>query len=456
MSSPRHPRQPPAWWIGAAALSSAAVVALGSSLVTARQQPTFRSSVDLIAVEVQVIDDQGFPIEPLASDNFEVSINGNRRQVVSADYVRSAKRDGSALDSTRPNPPMGTPVASNRWPTRVMTEPPAADGPPGRIYILAFDVGSLTTSDSRTAVASALAFMDRLQPTDRVGLYTFPVGSRIEPTTEHLQVRRLVSNVVGAPTHPQTQFNLTASEIVDINAEASRASSVGVGRGSSAPINVSDDGDTLRKVQIRECGGADARCAESIEAEARSLAFFLEGRATEGLNGLRALITLLRTYQGRKTVVMFSSGIASSDRPGGRPDLGDLAKVLGQDAAATNTTIYTVHIDSTQFRMMSAETGKGDQSPGTRSRDNALLGRALEEFSGASGGALMRVIVGSGEYALDRVLRETSSHYLLSVQPEESDRDGRVKQLRVKVNHPDATVRSRQWVVIPKRPAGGA
>jgi hypothetical protein len=177
----------------------------------------------------------------------------------------------------------------------------------------------------------------------------------------------------------------------------------------------------------------------------------MEGRATEGLNGLRSLIKLLSTEPGRKTVVMFSAGIPVTDRPGGRPEVGDLAKLLGQDAAATNTTIYTLHIDTGPTRQMAAESRKTDRPPLSRARDNAVTSRLLEEFSGASGGALMRVVMGGGEFALDRVLRETSSHYLLGVEPADADRDGKVRDLRVKVDQKGVTVRSRIWVVVPKR-----
>ena len=79
-----------------------------------------------------------------------------------------------------------------------------------------------------------------------------------------------------------------------------------------------------------------------------------------------------------------------------------------------------------------------------------MLGRLLDIFSGASGGTMMRVLVGSGEGALDRVLLETSSHYLLGVEPTDADR-GRLRELRVKVtNTPNVTVRSRLWVAVPK------
>jgi hypothetical protein len=140
----------------------------------------------------------------------------------------------------------------------------------------------------------------------------------------------------------------------------------------------------------------------------------------------------------------------TSDRAGGRPDVGDLPRVLGQDAAAMNTTIYTLYVDSTELRAMAAETRRLVGSPGTRSRDRAVGSRIMEEFTGASGGAFMPILTGSGEYALGRVLRETSSHYLLGVEPDAADRDGRLRPLRVKVDHDDATIRSRSWVVVPK------
>ena len=61
---------------------------------------------------------------------------------------------------------------------------------------------------------------------------------------------------------------------------------------------------------------------------------------------------------------------------------------------------------------------------------------------------------GAGEYALSRVLRETSSYYLLGVEPQASDRDGSLRKLSVKVRRPGVTVRSREWVTVPAVQAG--
>ena len=51
------------------------------------------------------------------------------------------------------------------------------------------------------------------------------------------------------------------------------------------------------------------------------------------------------------------------------------------------------------------------------------------------------------------MLRETSSHYLLGVEPDDADRDGKLRELRVRVGQRGVTVRSRSWVVVPVRAA---
>jgi hypothetical protein len=55
--------------------------------------------------------------------------------------------------------------------------------------------------------------------------------------------------------------------------------------------------------------------------------------------------------------------------------------------------------------------------------------------------------------AFDSLLRETSSYYLLGVEPHESDRDGRPRELRVRTNimDRDVSVRARSWVTVAAR-----
>lgn len=450
MDSPTFLRT--ALWAMAACVAGAglAPTVVGQQSGAAQEPPVFRSGVDLFAVDVQVVEDDGTPVESLGPADFEVSIGGRRRRVVSADFVRSTQTDGSPLDDAAL--PTGGVAAG--------ATPGAVRDAAGRIYVLAFDAAGMTISDSRAMARSATSFINRLLPTDQVGVVVFPVGNQLAPSTDHVAARQHVNAVVGGRANSEgfdSRFNLSSSEVIDINAEAVRAMPspfVTQGRGGSGPLGLEDltllggESDTIRNVQMRECRATDVRCGDEIRAEALAAALTMEARAVESLHGIQRLIDLLSSYEGRKTVVMFSSGMPTSDRPGGRPHLGSLPAALGKAAAANNTTIYTLHVDSSHIRAMGAGTGRAMGSPGTRSRDFAVEGRVLEEFSAASGGALLRVPTGWGETALERVLRETSSRYVLGVEPQASDRDGRVREMRVRVRERGLTVRGRTWVVI--------
>jgi hypothetical protein len=70
--------------------------------------------------------------------------------------------------------------------------------------------------------------------------------------------------------------------------------------------------------------------------------------------------------------------------------------------------------------------------------------------AGAAGGAVFRVQAGNGDSAFERVLRENSAHYLLSVEVIPADRDGAAHAIRVRVNKRGTTVRSRATVIVPR------
>lgn len=181
-------------------------------------------------------------------------------------------------------------------------------------------------------------------------------------------------------------------------------------------------------------------------ADAEQLAQQMEMDAARSLSGLSTLLRLLREYSGRKTVIVVSGGMPSSDRPGGRPDVGDNATVLGEHAARANAVVYALHIDrALRDRMGAQASGVAQEVSTARERD--IQSKLLAEFADPSGGALLTSFADDGEVAWDRVLLETSGYYLLGVEPQGIDRDGRVHQLLVRVAN-GVTVRSRRWVVV--------
>jgi hypothetical protein len=63
--------------------------------------------------------------------------------------------------------------------------------------------------------------------------------------------------------------------------------------------------------------------------------------------------------------------------------------------------------------------------------DRITLTSGLEQLAGRAGGALFSIEAGTPEYALNRVLLETGSYYVLGVEPTDLDRDGKEHYIRV-------------------------
>ena len=85
-------------------------------------------------------------------------------------------------------------------------------------------------------------------------------------------------------------------------------------------------------------------------------------------------------------------------------------------------------------------------------REQTTTAGGLDRLAGVAGGTLLRVEPGGEDRAFDRVLRETSAYCLLSVEPEDRERDGRPHYISVRVRVHGADVRSRRTVIIPATP----
>ena len=129
---------------------------------TPAQGPTFRTGVDVIAVDVAVVDGKGVPVENLLPPDFIVKIDGQPRRVVSAEHVKidveAARRE--AAD------PFETLYTTNLKP------------PNGRQIVIAVDQGNIRFGSARPLLATAAKFLDRLSPADRVAFVAFPGARR--------------------------------------------------------------------------------------------------------------------------------------------------------------------------------------------------------------------------------------------------------------------------------------
>ncbi len=381
------------------------------------QGPTYRSTAEVIPVDVEVVDKTGEPIAGLTPDKFEVKIDGRRHHVGSAEFIAY---DSGTSPSESPLPP-ASPGASP--PSTPRVQPAEA-----RVIILALDLESLTFQNSHDAIEAAHAFLDRLAPTDRVGLFAYPLGPKIDPTVDHGAISRAIDTVTGQRGLSSTGFfNLSPSNLVDLSA-----------RSGSVAADLTD----------RLCGH-DENCIRQLGDEALSEILSYEALSSTDTGMLQALVRGLASVPGRKILVLVSAGIPGADRPGLRPDLSDIGTEIGRAAAKADVSVYTLFLDEAWEMRTSAATAR-NPPPTDRGRDSVILSHWLDRFTDAAGGEFMRIGVGGGDSSFERILHETSAYYLLGVAPESIDRDGRPHRIKVTVNVPGATVRARAWVTVLK------
>jgi tetratricopeptide (TPR) repeat protein len=109
-------------------------------------------------------------------------------------------------------------------------------------------------------------------------------------------------------------------------------------------------------------------------------------------------------------------------------------------AAAARTTLYVLHINETGF-----DANSGRRPPSAiEARRIGVVG--LEALANAAGGSLF-TINGAGTGVFDRLQAELSGYYLVGVQPDPRDRDGRSHPIRIDVPWNGAVVRSRRQLV---------
>jgi VWFA-related protein len=440
---------------GPGAALAAAVIMLcqpASWLALRGQQPTFRSTVELIAIDVQVLDRAGRPVTTLGPESFDVTLSGQKRRV---DWAVFTRYDDAAIST-------GTPTITNPH-TQTMpgldgllAQPSPAPGfiaEFGRTFIIAIDAGSFRTLDSRVAVLAAQRFIDGLQPTDLVGVFTMPFGPSLVPTADHAAAWFTVGEVVGRKRDFRNSFEFTPAEVIDILAAADSKPAfqleAEVQRNRrQRTLPGADDQTWSDEVISKHCYGADLSCYQSVISEAATVAVGLETNALMSIAGLEDLLTLLRRSSGRKTVLLLSGGLPLSDRGQGAPSVGNALRKMGEQAAYANATVHAIYFNGDAGEAFSAESTRARVSS---IRSQSIDTRALSEFAAPSGGLLLMSQAGAAEKEVDRLLAETSTSYVLGVEPDPRDRDGRPHRIEVKVRQQGATVRSRQLIVVPRQ-----
>lgn len=369
------------------------------------QQPVFRAGVELVSIDVTALDANGRQVTDLTATDFSIEVDGDVRQVVSAEYVRS-------VDPLRT---IGAPRKVVALPDEAYFTSNAKGAPSGRLVMLLIDQGNIRTGAARAVMNSAKKFVDTLTPEDRVSVVAVPgPGELIDFTTDHDKVREALLRIVGTSDPLKGRFNLSVTEALAIYTRSNL--------------------QLAAEVIIRECAAVaptDAeRCERDVEQDAAQLAADIRERTNSSLSGMRAVMKGLGAVEGPKSVILMSEGLVFEGLGGETDELAALA-------ADARATIDILLLDVPRYDVTQS------RRPNTPREDRDLQVTGLELLAGATRGNLYRINT-TAEYAFDRISRAIDGFYLLGVEARPEDRNGKRHRISVKSSRRGVTIRSRR------------
>ena len=373
--------------------------------------PVFRSGVNLVLVDVVVRDRAGAVVRDLKADDFEVSEDGTRQQILSFAYeeVRptAAPISGAAAltaAATRRQPPdaaspaAATPTPPEPAPSHPLTSEEVAGH---RLLTLLFDTSSMEPDDVQKAVDGAMKWVDQqMTPADLVAVAA--IGSSLQVLTDFTSSKDRVREVLSAMSSAQG----TAFAAVDASTSATDAAAQTATDDSTAVDQSTQELDTFNN---------DVR-----------------------LRALRTLAEALRPIQQKKAIIYFSSGMQRS----GTDNQVELRAAVNA-ALRANVAIYPV-----DARGLQAVVPGGSARQASRGGLGAFTGSAvtsqfaqlaaqqetLTSLASDTGGTAFTDSNDFGE-AFARVERDISSYYILGFSSTNSAKDGRFRRITVRVRN---------------------
>jgi VWFA-related protein len=371
------------------------------AMLAAAQQPqppraTFKSTVDLVPVDVSVVDKSGSPVSTLTAQDFALTVDGKSRRIASAEFISIAETVDAA-------------------PARLVEYSSNAGAAGGRLIMIVVDAENIGIGRGKTAFESARRFVGTLNRADRVALVVLPgVGPQLEFTTNHALVQSQLARVAARGTDELGPRRIGLSEALALEGNERTA---------------------IRDVVARECGGDPAptlieSCMQRMQGEAASLLMSARERSRNSLIALRGLFDRMDSGNTPKTIVLISEGMLF-DR-----NLADISW-LGARASAAHIILYVLQLDASEIDASSQRVSS------SQTADRTLLKHGLDLLAAQARGEVFRTF-GDTDFAFQRLRRELSGYYLLSFEPETGDRDGTPHKIRIDVHRPNVEVRSRR------------
>ncbi len=395
-----------------------ALVLAGGGPLASQQStstPLFRSTVNLVLVDVVVRDKNGAIVTGLTRDDFQLVEDGKPQQILtfafeqiegnSAPIDRGALLAGSSGAVPRVSAPAAPAVAAS--PATPLTSEDVAGH---RLLTLLFDTSSMQPEDVQKATDEAIKWVnDKMTPADLVAVAT--IGSSLQVLSDFTSSKEQVHAVLQA----LSSADGTAYAAVDASTQAT----------DEATSNATDD-TTTTDVSAQEL--------DTFNNDVR-------------LRALKTLAEALAPIQQKKAILYFSSGMQRN----GTDNQVELRAAVNA-AVRANVAIYP--IDS---RGLQAIVPGGSARQGSRGGLGAFTGSAvagqftqlaaqqetLTTLASDTGGTAFLDSNDFGE-AFGKVTKDISSYYILGYASTNPDKDGRYRRISVRLKNRDVKIEARE------------
>jgi tetratricopeptide (TPR) repeat protein len=332
------------------------------------------------------------PVKDLRPEDFTVRIDGGTRRIASMKFI-DPSTGGTAGAPAVPGRP-AVAYSSNE------------SGAPGRLIVILVDEHSIRFGGLRAAVESIDRLLDGFGPSDRVALAALP-GPRmlVDFTSDRARIAAAIKKVPGGGPGRPLYGHISVAEAFAISRGDAIVFQAVVSRGATYRLT----------------------CPTAIQMEA-----------------VRSSPTAQSDRRVQRGPAFCSRWASSDRRAEAHHPLLKASVSRGPSrcwrlvATRRCPTSSTDRLDPSLF---DASITVGPVTDALEERRAAIA--SLDALAGAARGTTFEV-TGSGENPFKRLAAEISGYYLIGVEPEASDRDGKPHQIRVEVNRPGLTVRARR------------
>ena len=381
---------------------------LGQQPPPSAPAPVFRSSINLVLIDVVVRDRSGAIVRGLTTDDFELTEDRVRQQIVTFAFeeITSSARPvpgSSTLAAAAAAVKAAAPAATAAGPR---DEAPAApltseDVAGHRLLTLLFDTSSMQPEDVQKAADAAIKWVDEsMTAADLVAVAS--IGANLQVLTDFTSSKETVRSVLTAFT--------AAAGTAFASVDASTAAT------DEAAATATDD-------------------TAVVDASAQELDTF---NNDVRLRALKTLADALKPIHQKKAIIYFSSGMQRS----GTDNQVELRAAVNA-AVMANVAIYPV-----DARGLQAIVPGGGARQASRGGVNAFSGRGvanqftqiaaqqetLTTLASDTGGSAFTDTNDFGE-AFVQAARDISSYYILGFVSTNQSKDGRFRRISVRLKN---------------------